>query len=116
MLLMKLKGIILDMVKAIYPWESSYFDNEKGVVAVSATTGATGGCSGTIAVIGNYTNNTLKFINYTKEEGAESCVVSVNFKDGKKGKKLGIISEEGCSYFHGAACAFDGELVQKRKP
>lgn len=89
-------------------------DNEKGVVAVSAFTGAASGCSGTIAGIGNYIGNTLRFSNYTKEEGAENCVVTVSFKDGKKGKKLGVISEgEGCSYFHGAACAFNGKLIQK---
>lgn len=88
-------------------------DNEKGIVAVSASTG-TGGCSGTIAGVGNYIGNTLKFGNYTKEEGAENCMVNVTFKDGKKGKKVGEISEENCSYFHGAACAFDGNILKNK--
>ncbi len=91
-------------------------DNEKGVVAVNALI-ATESCSGSIAGIGNYAGNTLKFSNYTKEAGAENCVVTVNFKNGKKGKKLGTISEnESCSYFHGARCAFYGDLIQKLKP
>lgn len=79
-------------------------DNEKGIVAVNATT-TSGACTGTIAGIGSYSDNQLKFSNYVKDEGAESCEVTVKFN----GKKAAI-SESNCGYYHGAACAFDGNL------
>jgi hypothetical protein len=87
-------------------------DNEKGIVAVSAFTGIPNGCSGTIAGIGKFVGDTLTFNSYTKEEGSENCVVQVNFD---KNRKSGKISEQNCSAFHGAACAFDGKLIKKRQ-
>ncbi len=88
-------------------------DSEKEVQAVSLGTGSNG-CGGGIAGIGSVVGNILKFQNYTKEEGAENCVISVAFKDGKKGKKTATVSEgENCSFFHGMACGFSGTLRQK---
>jgi len=86
-------------------------DNEKGIVAASAFTGITGGCSGTIAGIGKYTAGTLKFTNYTKEEGTDNCTVTIVFD---KSSKNGRMSESNCSEFHGPGCAFDGKIKMKR--
>lgn len=91
-------------------------DDETGVVAVSAVTFNEGHCLGKIAGIGRYVDKTLKFSPYNEEVGTENCLISISFKDGKKGKKLGTISEVGdCSYFHGASCNFNGKLTRKVK-
>lgn len=86
-------------------------DNEKGIVAASVFTGIQGGCSGTIAGLGKFVGDTLSLKNFAKEEGAESCVVSVVFNKNMKSAK---ISETNCSALHGAACAFEGKLIKKR--
>ena len=88
-------------------------DSEKEVEAVSIGTGSNG-CGGGMTGVGTVVGNTLKFQNYTKEEGAENCVLSIAFKEGKKGKKTATVSEgEGCYFFHGTACGFSGTLRQK---
>lgn len=86
---------------------------DKNTASAEITT-VTQNCDGEISGRGNLIGNTLKFQSDTKEDGAENCVISVTFKDGKKGKNIATISEgDNCSVFHGLNCSFNAIVNQK---
>lgn len=85
-------------------------DTETGMVAASLGVGSRG-CGGAFVGTGKLKNNVLKISPYKKEEGAESCIITVTFD--KTGKKASV-NEDDCMYYHGAACSFNGQLKKKR--
>lgn len=84
-------------------------DSDKGVVVARASVGAAG-CAGDFVGIGQVKGNVLRLSPFVKEEGV-ACVVSATFD--RTGKKV-TVTEDGCSYYHGAACSFDGSGTKRR--
>jgi hypothetical protein len=62
--------------------------------------------------LGKVVGNTLTIRPFKKEQGAEMCSVKVVFD---KTATAASVSEDGCVYYHGAACAFEGKLKRKKK-
>ena len=60
------------------------------------------GCGGAFVGTGTAADNVLKLM---KNEGDQVCTISITFS-GEDAE----IEENGCSYFHGAACGFSGSL------
>lgn len=86
-------------------------DSEKGVVAASSSIG-TEGCAGGVAGLGKVTGHTLVFTPYTKFDATDSCKITVQFDAKFRGAK---ITEDGCMTYHGAACAWEGQTLVKKK-
>lgn len=84
-------------------------DAETGDIAAS-TEVVIPPCSGQIAGLGKLEENTLRFTPYTKTAGGKECVISVRFN---KTGKIGVISEENCSDYHGASCGWEGANLKK---
>lgn len=87
-------------------------DDEKGVVAASATV-VLGSCSGTISGIGTMNDRTLLIKPYVKVEGGEQCVLRAKFDT--KWERVQLSEDEGCSAYHGAACAWEGQTAKRTK-
>lgn len=85
-------------------------DPETGTLAASASVGSAR-CAGGFVGIGDLKGNVLVLRPWRKEEGAESCLVTLTFD---KTGKTATIGEADCQYYHGAACAFEGKLAKKR--
>lgn len=86
-------------------------DAEKGVLAAQ-TVVASGSCSGTFAGIGQIKGRILLLEPYSKIEGAEMCLVKIEFD--QKWKSARITEGEGCSAYHGASCGWEGQVLKKR--
>ena len=84
-------------------------DAVNGIAAASIAV-ASAGCGGEVVGLGRLNGGVLAVSPYVKEEGGESCVVSIRFD--ASGRK-GVISENSCGYYHGAACAFEGKLQRR---
>lgn len=87
-------------------------DRKKGIVAASAAV-VQDSCSGTIAGIGTMNDTTLVIKPYVKVEGGEQCVLRAKFD--AKWERVQLSEGEGCSAYHGAACAWEGQTVKRKK-
>ncbi|MDB5913061.1 MAG: hypothetical protein JWP22_1736 [Ramlibacter sp.] len=85
-------------------------DSEKGVAAASVAV-ALGGCSGTVAGIGQIRARILAITPYAKVPGGESCRVELAFD--AAWKRVKIIAHE-CQAYHGASCGFEGQTATRR--
>jgi hypothetical protein len=86
-------------------------DVEGGDVAADLTVGSPR-CSGRITGLGKLEGNVLTLRPF-KIEAGEACTIKITFDHGEKKAK---VSEEGCSYYHGAECTFEGPVTKNRKP
>jgi hypothetical protein len=86
-------------------------DSETGVIAASVSV-AINSCSGWVSGIGKISGDTLQVKPYVKEEGSENCVLTAKFN---KSRNKATITEENCSAYHGAACAWEGQTVIKKR-
>ena len=86
-------------------------DIDKGIIAASLSVGSEG-CGGEISGIGQTKGNIFTFTPYVKSDAEDSCSIKVIFD---KNDKTINIKENNCSYYHGAACSFDGTLTRARK-
>jgi len=82
---------------------STGFDVSLNVSAASAGGMA---CTGTIDGAGTLSGNTLTLVK--KEEGSQTCTITIKFSD-----NTASVSEDNCSFFHGAACGFSGTLKKE---
>ena len=87
-------------------------DKHKGIVAASAVV-AQGSCSGTIAGIGTIKDRMLVIKPYVKVEGGEQCVLQAKFD--AKWERVQLFEGKGCSAYHGAACALEGQTVKRKE-
>ncbi len=86
-------------------------DPEKGVAAVG-TSLSKGECSGSVSGIGHFVSEQkLIFEPYVKEAEASSCKVTVEFN--RQWNKVKVTAE-GCSSYHGASCAWEGQTATKK--
>jgi hypothetical protein len=68
------------------------------------------GCSGAISGLGASDGKAIKIKPYMREPSSQACEVTIILD---KSGKVATISEENCLDFHGAQCAFSGELRAK---
>jgi hypothetical protein len=85
-------------------------ETDKGTIAAS-TTVTQGACAGEIAGLGKITGTKMLFSPYAKEEGGESCTVTVEFDS--KFQKGRISANESCRVYHGASCGWEGQTLSK---
>lgn len=86
------------------------FETDKGTVAAS-TTVTQGVCAGEVSGIGKIVARRLTFSPYVKEEGGESCVISVDFDS--KFQTGRISANQSCRVYHGASCGWEGQVLSK---
>jgi len=83
-------------------------DNQ--AVAVEIVVAAKG-CSGVLSGLGTSDGKAIKIRPYlSSEPSSRACEVTISLD---KSGKVAIVSEENCLDFHGAQCAFSGELRAK---
>lgn len=87
-------------------------NKSEGVVAAS-TVVTQGACSGRISGIGKMVDNTVTLSAYTPQEEGGQCNMTIEFNSSFTNAK--ITEGDGCSFFHGAACGWEGQTVSKRK-
>lgn len=86
-------------------------DPEKGIVAASATI-TEGPCSGHLAGIGKISGRILLLEPYVKVEGGEQCLLQIVFNP--KWTKGKITEGKTCTVYHGVACGWEGQEIQRR--
>lgn len=86
-------------------------DDEKGDVAAS-TTVVQGSCSGSITGLGQVKGKKLTFTPYMKADSKKTCVVSVEFNNSFASGE--IVASDGCHYYSGASCGWEGDVVKKQ--
>lgn len=78
-----------------------------GGVSVSLAIGAAGGCNGEISGNAVPNQNWLRIVK-PKDDSGKQCKLSIH----RRGDRLDI-SEDGCGYFRGFECSFNGEARRR---
>jgi len=103
-----------DEYNASRPWNMTLRtivmgENERAVAA-EIIIGAPG-CSGAFSGLGTSDGKVLKIRPYKAEpDDGGQCVLSIKLD---KSGKIATVSEDSCTYFHGAQCEFSGKLSAK---
>ncbi|HEX2888502.1 hypothetical protein [Vineibacter terrae] len=89
-------------------------DGESGDVAWDSSIG-TRGCGGGASGVGLIVHGKLQLKPYKPPPEAGSCVITVTFDDIRRqgGPQSATLQEQGCGYYHGASCAWEGVVRRK---
>jgi hypothetical protein len=89
---------------------TTLLDDENGILVIS-TEITLGSCSGSVTGIGKILDRKFAFTPYVKAEDNLNCKFIGEFS--QNWDKLTITESEGCTFYHGASCGWEGYTAVK---